>query len=154
MSTSVVKCSRMKCSEDLSNRVSNIIRKSTDFLPNFKFVSNVFYIFIYSHCYVYPFLYICFHRVNWHSSASLTKFLPCFFSVVKQMPAYNTQRWGMARTLHKLIVLFYLLFVCKCVLNYCHRMSNQFQLKNISTYQHTTLNSKPNYPSTSFHTEF
>jgi hypothetical protein len=27
-----------------------------------------------------------------------------------------------------LIVLFYVLFVCKCVLNYCHRMATQLQL--------------------------
>jgi len=34
----------------------------------------------------------------------------------------------MARTLPKLIVLFYVLFVCKCVLYYCHRVSTQLQL--------------------------
>jgi len=28
--------------------------------------------------------------------------------------------------IQKLIVLFYVLFVCKCVLYYCHRLSNQF----------------------------
>ena len=30
------------------------------------------------------------------------------------------------------IVLFCVLFVCKCVLYYCHRPSTQFQLRNIS----------------------
>jgi hypothetical protein len=32
----------------------------------------------------------------------------------------------------QLIVLFCVLFVCKCVLYYCHRVSTQFQITNIS----------------------
>jgi hypothetical protein len=43
------------------------------------------------------------------------RFVRAFSSVVRQMPGYNSQREGTARTLPKLIVLFYVLFLCKRV---------------------------------------
>jgi hypothetical protein len=88
-------------------------------------------LFMYSYC---MFMYL--HRASWHSSTSPTEVFPCLF-----LPAYNSQRRGTARTLPKICVLFYVLFVlcrsvyrlCKCVLYYCHRVATQLQLTNISS---------------------
>jgi len=38
-----------------------------------------------------------------------------------------------------LIVLFHVLFVCKYVLYYCHWVSTQLQLTNISVYQYGSM---------------
>ena len=87
-------------------------------------------------CYVYVFLLLCIFcsvycvfimptgtlRLPW------LRFFHAFSSVVRQMPRYNSQRQGTARTVPKLILLFYVLFVCKCVLYYCHWVSTQLQL--------------------------
>jgi hypothetical protein len=79
------------------------------------------------------FCIFCFHRANWNSSATLTEVSRAFSSVLRQMQGYNSQRRGATRTLPKLIVLFCVLFVCKRVLYYFHRVSTQLQLTNIST---------------------
>jgi hypothetical protein len=52
------------------------------------------------------FCIFCFHRANWHSSATLTEDFPCYFLSLRQMPGYNSQRRGTARTLSNLAIIF------------------------------------------------
>jgi len=77
------------------------------------------------------FCIFCFHRANWHSSAIFIEEFPRFSSVLRQMPVYNLQRRCTASNIPKLILLFCVLFVCKSVLYWWHRVATQLQLTNI-----------------------
>jgi hypothetical protein len=103
---------------------------------------------MYSYRYVYvsllfvcSFLYILCQLA--FSGKPWLKFFPAFSSVVRQMPGYTSQKTGHGPHSSKLVncvvlcivcfVSFSVLFVCICVLYYCHRVSTQLQL-NISYY--------------------
>jgi magnesium-transporting ATPase (P-type) len=92
---------------------------------------------MYTHSYC-MFMYL--HPVSWHSSATLTEVLPCFFLGCKANDQGQTRKDGARPTLFQIFVLFYVFvcfvsfcafFVCKCVLYYCHRVATQLQLTNI-----------------------
>src|SRR5215813_2563718 len=87
--------------------------------------------------YIFLLLCLCFLTVIHVLFSTLTEVFPCFFLSCK----VNARAY-LAKTGHgphsSLIVLFYVLFcvhcvvhvlfVCKCVLYYCHRVSTQLQL--------------------------
>jgi len=71
-------------------------------------------------------------------SLSWLRFFRALSSVVRQMLGLNSQRRGTART-HPHLLLFVLFgcyfccsMYCLCVNVYCHRMTTQFQLINMS----------------------
>jgi hypothetical protein len=139
VSTSVVKCSWVKCSESLSNRVPNIIRRYIDHTKFAAFMVLLFIIFLrvlffnhciffvhfclilyvmYSHCCVYVFsvLYILFHRANWHSSATLTEVSPCFFLSCKTNARLQHAKTGHGPHSSQVVSCVVLCIVCvNCV---------------------------------------
>jgi len=115
VSTSVV-----KWSEVLSNKVSVIIRR---YIDHMRFAADMYVSFItffrillvlfcsIVHMVVH---FVCFYLI-------LHKYVLCIF-IVMLVPFW----------VFCFIVLFCLLFVCKCVLYYCHRVSTQLQFTNVS----------------------
>jgi hypothetical protein len=152
----------LQCSVGLRNKVSNIIRRHADntgllliyilllsqsFIFNvcmvvFRF-NSVIYVFLllclivrlYTYCIFMYLLYVYIFTVCLCiPSATLTEVFPCFFLSCKA----NT-RARPALFLNFCVVLsivclvsLCVLFVCKCVLNCCHRVATQLQLINIS----------------------
>ena len=75
------------------------------------------------------FCIFCFYCASWRSSATPTEVFPCFFLSFKCITRKDGKR---SAFFPKLIALFCVLFVYKCVLYYRHRVSTQLQLTNIS----------------------
>jgi hypothetical protein len=126
-----VKCSWAKCSEGLSNRVSNIIRRYKDHMKfaaymAFSFIVIFSYSFdsIFYHCiYGCMFCMFLFNFINY--VFCIFVFIYSYFYV------YVFLLLCMCCSMYS-VSGFYELFVCKCVLYYCHRVSTQLQLTNIS----------------------
>ena len=108
----------MKCSEGLSNRVSNIIRRYIEHMKSAAYMTFLFITFF--HVLLVQFfiivLYCCTICMLLFNFVTHVFLLLCMFC--SMYPVF--------------IVLFYVLFVCKCVAYYCHRVSTQLQLTNIS----------------------
>jgi len=73
---------------------------------------------------------------------TLTEVFPCFFLSCKANARVNLVKTGHGPHSPKLLCcsmhcLFCVLFVCKCVLYYCHRVTTQLQLINISYFAMT-----------------
>ena len=90
-------------------------------------------------CMYYYCIFMYLHSANWHSSATLTEVFPSFFLICKANARVKPAKTGHGPNSSKIFVLFYVLFVlcrsvfvCKCVLYYCHRVATQLQLTNIS----------------------
>ena len=83
---------------------------------------------VYSYC---MFMYL--HHASWPTPATLTEVFPCFFLSCKANARVKPAKTGHGLHSSKIFVLFYVLFVCICVLYYCHRVATQLEL-NILYY--------------------
>ena len=96
---------------------------------------------MYSYCssmYSYCCLCILFVVYVFLDTATLTEVFPCFFLVCKANARVILAKTGHGPHSSKIVVLFYVLIVlycsiyCLCVNVYCHRVTTQLQLTNIS----------------------
>ena len=119
----------MKWSKDISSRVSTIIRRYIDHMNFAAYRALSFITFFLIHLVL--FFYHCiygsmFCMLPFHSVNYIILFL-CLCILIVMYVLF---------CIFCFIVLFCVLFVCKCVMYYCHRVSTQFQsTKYIMSYQ-------------------
>jgi len=80
---------------------------------------------MYSYC-----MFTYFQRASWHYSATFTEVFPCFFLSCKANARARSALFlssELCCCMYCFFVSFCLLFVCKCVLYYCHRVAIQLQ---------------------------
>ena len=110
-------------------------------------ILNVVYVFLlwsmYSYCssmYSYCCLCILIVVYLFLDTATLTEVFPCFFLGCKANARVILAKTGHGPHSSKIVVLLYILFVlycsmyCLCVNVYCHQVTTQLQLTNISYY--------------------
>ena len=124
MEFGVVGWSVVKWSEGLSNRASNIIRRYIDHMKFGAYVA--FSSITFFHVLLGPF-FIIVYMVVCLVSFCLILWIMHFYCYV-----YVFLLLCKFCSVYCLNVLFYVLFVCKCVLYYCHRLATHLQLTNIS----------------------
>jgi len=120
-----MKCSWVKWSDGLSNRVSNIIRRYTDHM---KFAA--YMAFRLSHSFMFFWFYFCIIVYIYTYGCMFCMLLFNFVNYVFLL--LHLCILNVTYVLFCFIVLFYVLFVCKCVLYCCHWVSTKLQLTNIS----------------------